>query len=74
LFFSLLSTLSIGYYLKSENDPIGNKLIGFTVLFFVFIFLPIFIYQGWKNKKIEDYILSDEKLKKIKTKSSKSSK
>ena len=74
LFFSLLSILILGFYLKQDDFDFGNKIIGFTVLIFVFIFLPLFIYESWKNKNIEDYMLSDEKLKKMKTKSSKSSK
>ena len=42
-FFSLLTSLIIGFYIKTfENSNEGNKIIGFTVLTTAFIFMPIF--------------------------------
>lgn len=70
----LISSFSFGFYQKSINEEIGNKIIGYSVLVLVFIYLPIFIYNGWKNKSIEDYMLSNDKLKKMRGKSLESKK
>jgi len=65
-FFSLLSCLIIGFYIKtSENSNDGNKIIGFTVLTAAFIFMPIFLVYRWKGKKLKDYTLSKENLEKL---------
>ena len=57
--------------IKTEKI-IGNKILGFSVVFLVFIFMPIFLYHRWKGKKLSDYTFSEENLKKMKAKSSKS--
>jgi hypothetical protein len=65
-FFSLLSCLIIGFYIKTfENSNDGNKIIGFTVLTAAFIFMPIFLVHRWKGKKLKDYTLSKENLDKL---------
>ena len=74
LFSILLISLIVGFQKKSVDESLGNKIIGFSVIVFVFVFLPVFIYNGWKNKSLDDYMLSDEKLKKMGGKSLKSKK
>ncbi len=65
-FFSLLSCLIIGFYIKTyENSNDGNKIVGFTVLTATFIFMPIFLVHRWKGKKLKDYTLSKENLEKL---------
>ena len=65
-FFSLLSCLIIGFYIKTfENSNDGNKIVGFTVLTAAFIFMPIFLVYRWKGKKLKDYTLSKENLEKL---------
>ena len=65
-FFSILSCLIIGFYIKTfENSNDGNKIIGFTVLTAAFIFMPIFLVYRWKGKKLKDYTLSKENLEKL---------
>jgi len=65
-FFSLLTSLIIGFYIKTfENSNEGNKIIGFTVLTTAFIFMPIFLVHRWKGKKLKDYTLSKENLEKL---------
>ena len=65
-FFSLLTSLIIGFYIKTfENSNEGNKIIGFTVLTAAFIFMPIFLVYRWKGKKLKDYTLSKENLEKL---------
>ena len=73
-FFLSILGISIGFYLKSVDEILGNKIIGTSVTFMVFVFMPLFIYDRWKGKKLSDYTFSDENLKKMKAKSSKSNK
>ena len=65
-FFSLLTSLIIGFFIKTfENSSEGNKIIGCTVLTAAFIFMPIFLVHRWKGKKLKDYTLSKENLEKL---------
>jgi len=43
-------------------------IIGLSVLIGAFIFMPIFLAIRWKGKKLKDYTLSDENLKKMREK------
>jgi type III secretory pathway component EscS len=72
LFFISISGIIAGTYVANDNQVLGNKIIGFSVVFLVFVFMPIFLYNRWKGKKLSDYTLSEENLKKMKAKSSKS--
>ena len=67
LFISILISLAGGIYFKNSVDAIiGECIIGFTVLTGAFIYLPLFLYHRWKDKRLQDYTLSEENLKKIK--------
>jgi len=57
-----------------QNEDLGNKIIGFSILVLVFVFMPLFIYNGWRDKKLSDYTLSNKDIEKMKSKSSKSTK
>ena len=41
------------------------------VLFGAFIYLPLFLYHRWKDKKISDYTLTNENLSKMNVKKNK---
>jgi len=71
-FITSIIGIFIGYYFKLENEIIGNRIIGISVIIFVILFMPLFIYNSWKGKKLSDYTFSDENIKKMKSKSSKS--
>ena len=47
LFSVFITGLITGFYYKSTDEILGNKIIGFSVVFFVFIFMPIFLYHRW---------------------------
>ena len=73
-FFLSILGISVGFYLKSGDEVLGNQIVGASVSFMVFVFMPLFIYHRWKDKKLSDYTFSSENLKKMKAKSSKSNK
>ena len=58
LFFGIFSKELLG-------DRLGDVIIGVSVLVGTFIFMPLFLAHRWKGKKLKDYTLSDENLKKM---------
>ena len=67
LFILILVALGCGIYIKNHMDFVtGEHIIGFTVLTGAFLYLPLFLYHRWKDKRLKDYTLSDDNLKKIK--------
>ena len=74
LLICLIISVFTGFYYKSQNEDLGNKIIGFSTLIFVFVFMPLFIYNGWKGKRLSDYTFSNENIQKMKSKSSKPTK
>jgi len=66
LFLILLASLSYGAYHRAAIDfATGKRIIGFSVLSGVMLFLPLFLYHRWKGKRLQDYTLSEENLKKM---------
>ncbi|WP_109435770.1 hypothetical protein [Aquimarina sp. AU119] len=66
LFISAVILICIGYYFKNIGDHLmGDKLVGIGILASSFILMPIFIYHRWKNKKVKDYMLTEENLRKM---------
>jgi len=61
----IISILLISYGLFFES-VFSQKLIGFGTIILFFIVFPLFSYYRWKDKKIEDYYLNNENLKKFK--------
>ena len=64
LFFGIFSKELLG-------DRLGDVILGVSVLVGTFIFMPLFLAHRWKGKKLKDYTLSDENLKKMKENSGK---
>ena len=67
IFFScILIALFYGIYHKTNvNFEEGERIIGFTVLTGAILFLPLFLFHRWNGKKLKDYTLSEENLKKM---------
>ncbi|KAB1069665.1 hypothetical protein F6U93_02275 [Tamlana haliotis] len=64
LLFTIAAFTSIilGFALDVDYS---EKLIGFGVAGLFFIVFPIFSYIHWKDKKVEDYMLTKENLDKM---------
>jgi hypothetical protein len=64
-FFFLASFGSIitGYFI---DEPYSEKLIGFGIVVLFFIVFPLFSYYRWKDKKVEDYMITKENIDKMK--------
>ncbi len=57
-----LGSIFCGFILDLEYS---EKLIGFGVFGLFIIVFPLFSYHRWKDKKVEDYMLTKENLKKM---------
>ena len=58
--------IGTGYYFKwQDQDLLGDRIIGIAVLVSAFILLPLFLYHSWKGKRLKDYTLTDENIKKM---------
>ncbi|MGD1980471.1 MAG: hypothetical protein PVK01_01725 [Flavobacteriaceae bacterium] len=69
LFLILIASISYGAYHRTSIDfATGERIIGFSVLSGVIFFLPLFLYHRWKGKRLQDYTLSEENLKKMREK------
>ena len=50
------------------GDQTGDIIIGVSVLVGTLIFMPLFLSIRWKGKKLKDYTLSNENIKKMREK------
>lgn len=62
----ILAAIAVGFYFRQEDVILGDRIIGLAVLTGAFILMPLFLYHRWKGKRLKDYTLSDENLKKMK--------
>ncbi len=68
MFIYVLFTISLiliisGYIIVDINS---EKFIGGGTFLLFFIVIPLFLYYRWQNKKLKDFILDNEELKKMK--------
>lgn len=59
LLIVVLAMLGIGFYMKNNGDIQGEVVIGIAVLITAFILMPLFIYDGYKKKRLSDFRLGD---------------
>lgn len=63
LFIATIASILTGYFLDTSYS---QKLIGFGVLGLFFVVFPLFSYHRWKDKNVQDYMLTKENLDKMK--------
>ena len=61
-FIASVGSIITGYIMDFQNS---EKLIGFGVVGLFFIVFPLFSYYRWKDKDVKDYMLTKEKLDKM---------
>ncbi len=67
LFFVLAAMLAYGFYAKANvNESLGHKFIGLSMMGGFFLLMPTFIYHRWKDRKVKDYMLTEETFKRMK--------
>lgn len=62
----ILIAIGVGFYFRLTGDILtGDRIIGISVLASAFVLMPVFLYVRWKGKRLKDYTLSDENMKKM---------
>ena len=56
------------FFKEIIEDQIGDIIIGVSVLLGTCVFMPLFLAHRWKGKKLKDYTLSEENIKKMREK------
>ena len=59
ILLAVASLIGYGYYLNIEASGNGEKHIGFGVVLFAFILMPMFIYHRYKGKDLRNYSFKD---------------
>ena len=57
VFGVLAGLIAYGFYINAGEPGAGEKFIGFGVLTFAFIFMPLFIYHRYNGKDLSRYSL-----------------
>lgn len=65
-FVLILLNMIVGYVIRQTDVLLGEKWIGFSVAMGFFVYMPIFLVYRWRGKRLQDYTLSPENLKKMK--------
>lgn len=66
LALAIAVAIATGFYFRIQGEIVlGDRIIGIAVLASTFILLPMFLYHRWKGKRLKDYTLSDENIKKM---------
>jgi len=62
--------ITYGFYLQAENTILANKYIGFGTVGLFLVAMPLFLIKHSKGKKMKDYMLTEENIKKMREKKS----
>lgn len=65
LFVAVITLLSIGFYIKPDDEARGHLFIGCSIVVGFFILMPLFIYHRWKDKDVKEYMLTKENIERM---------
>lgn len=63
LFFAALAFVAFGYYEKNTIGTSGDKWVGIGVLIIALVWMPLFLWHRYKNKKLTDFVLKNNNKK-----------
>lgn len=66
IFVVIASSVGYGFTVVESHSQIGHKCIGLGIAGLFFIWMPTFIYHRWKDRKVKDYMLTDESFQRMK--------
>lgn len=52
----------------TDEEALGTKFVGFSVLVTIFLLMPLFLYVRLRGKKLKDYTLTPENIEKWRNK------
>ncbi len=65
-----LGAIGYGYWLDESQELLANKFIGSGVVALFLLAMPLFLYKESKGKKMKDYMLTEENVRKMQGKDS----
>ena len=68
---SSLGAIGYGLLIQSDEPVLANKIIGFGTLGLFLLAMPIFLIVNSRGKKVKDYMLTDESIRKMRNKEEK---
>ncbi len=60
-----LGAIIYGFSIQGEQLALANKYIGFGTVGLFLLAMPLFLYKESKGKKMKDYMLTQENIKKM---------
>ncbi|MBD0779327.1 hypothetical protein HPE56_16130 [Maribacter sp. ANRC-HE7] len=60
-----LGSILYGFSIHEEQVTLGKKYIGFGTVGIFLVAMPIFLYKESQGKKMKDYMLTEENIKKM---------
>ena len=60
-----LGSILYGFSIHEEQIALGNKCIGFGTVGIFLVAMPLFLYKESQGKKMKDYMLTEENIKKM---------
>lgn len=57
----IVCLIGYGFYMNHQAYQAGDKFIGFGVMMMAFVLMPLFIFHRFRNKKIEDYMIKNDR-------------
>ena len=67
IIFAIIGTsIGLGFYLQNQGNPMAERFIGGGIAGLFFIWMPLFIYHRWRNRSIQDYMLTKENIDRMK--------
>ncbi|WP_299530323.1 hypothetical protein [Ulvibacterium sp.] len=67
------ASIFYGFSIQGEEPLLGNKFIGFGTVGLFLIAMPLFLIKESKGKKMKDYMLNEENIRKMRRKESEKS-
>ncbi len=65
--FASFGAIGYGFWVQEEDPALGSKCIGFGTVGLFLIAMPLFLIKESKGKKMKDYMLTDENIKKMRS-------
>ncbi|MBC8767393.1 hypothetical protein H4O18_05260 [Arenibacter sp. BSSL-BM3] len=66
-----LASIIYGFNINEENKALSDKCIGFGTVGIFLVAMPLFLIKVSKGKKMKDYMLTEENIKKMQGKEKK---
>ena len=65
IFILILGSVGFGFYLQSQGVLHADRFIGGGIAGLFFLWMPLFIYHRWRNRSIQNYMLTKENIEQM---------